>query len=345
MFSISSAIAGLAGAVYGHYIVTPDAADARFQRDGQDRGHGRDRRLRHLRRPRGRRGAGEHRADLSRLLTANGTSPSSPLIVIVLMRFSMEGIAGLLAPLWRRLWSIACLITISTCRRRLGCGGACRGARGVRRWREGAGAREVAGAGRHDGHVVGRHLGARATITCRPPAFDDSPEETLAYLRATAPPGWARRPRTSCGRRWPRIRAPMLRFLEDQTPLVFELVNHPDFYVEAPGGKLFGRMVSPTLISRYKLGRWWNKVRPSVKPQYFTYKEMIGGILKDPWRSRVPHGAGACLALPHGQGRAGQRADRRPAARLPRPWLRDPGQRRREASHCWRAAPSPASRP
>jgi branched-chain amino acid transport system permease protein len=26
-------------------------------------------------------------------------------IVIVLMRFSMEGIAGLLAPLWRRLWT------------------------------------------------------------------------------------------------------------------------------------------------------------------------------------------------------------------------------------------------
>jgi 3-oxosteroid 1-dehydrogenase len=31
----------------------------------------------------------------------------------------------------------------------------------------------------------------------------------------------------------------------------------------------------------------WNKVRPSVKPQFFTYKEMIGGILKDPWRAAL----------------------------------------------------------
>ena len=95
----------------------------------------------------------------------------------------------------------------------------------------------------------------------------------------------------------------MLRFLEDKTPLVFELVNHPDFYVEAPGGKLFGRMVSPTLISRYILGRWWNKVRPSVKPQFFTYKEMVGGILKDPCARVLQHGAVAGLALHRGQGR------------------------------------------
>jgi len=112
----------------------------------------------------------------------------------------------------------------------------------------------------------------------------DSPEETLTYLRATAPTGWAE----TEDELWQALAehsAPMLRFVEDKTALRFELVNHPDFYVEAPGGKLFGRMVSPTLISRYRLGRWSHKVRPSVKPQFFTYKEMIGGILKDPWRS------------------------------------------------------------
>ncbi len=117
----------------------------------------------------------------------------------------------------------------------------------------------------------------------------DSPEETLSYLRATAPPGWA----ADEDELWQALAehsATMLRFLEDKTPLVFELVNHPDFYVEAPGGKLFGRMVSPTLISRYILGRLWNKVRPSVKPQFFTYKEMIGGILKDPWRAALKLG-------------------------------------------------------
>src|SRR5436190_14829319 len=112
----------------------------------------------------------------------------------------------------------------------------------------------------------------------------DSAHETLAYLRATAPPGWAET-EDALWQALAQHSAPMLRFLEDETALRFELVNHPDFYVEAPGGKLFGRMVSPTLISRYRLGRWWHKVRPSVKPQFFTYKEMIGGILKDPWRA------------------------------------------------------------
>jgi 3-oxosteroid 1-dehydrogenase len=114
----------------------------------------------------------------------------------------------------------------------------------------------------------------------------DSPRETLAYLRATAPPGWAER-EDALWQALAEQAAPMLRFLEDNTPLKFELVNHPDFYVEAEGGRLFGRMVSPTLISRYRLGRLWNKVRPSVKPQFFTYKEMIGGILKDPWRAAL----------------------------------------------------------
>lgn len=114
--------------------------------------------------------------------------------------------------------------------------------------------------------------------------ISDSAEETLTYLRATAPPGWA----ATEDALWQALAehsAPMLRFLEDRTPLVFELVNHPDFYVEAPGGKLHGRMVSPTLISRYILGRWWNRVRKSVKPQFFTYKEMVSGVLKDPVRA------------------------------------------------------------
>src|ERR1043165_5476901 len=119
--------------------------------------------------------------------------------------------------------------------------------------------------------------------------LSDSPDETLTYIRAVSPPGW----RETEDELWQALAeqsAPMLRFLEDRTPLVFELVNHPDFYVEAPGGRLFGRMVSPTLISRYLLGRLWNKVRPSVKPQFFTYKEMIGGILKDPWRAGLKLG-------------------------------------------------------
>ena len=111
----------------------------------------------------------------------------------------------------------------------------------------------------------------------------------LAAIRATAPPGW-QKDEDELWRALAENSAPMLRLLEDKTPLRFELVNHPDFYVEAPGGKIFGRMVSPTVISKFLLGRLWNKVRPSVKPQYFTYKEMIGGILKDPWKAGLRMG-------------------------------------------------------
>jgi len=119
--------------------------------------------------------------------------------------------------------------------------------------------------------------------------IEDSAEETLTYLRATAPAGWAE----TEDELWQALAenaAPMLRFVEDHTPLVFELVNHPDFYVEAPGGKLAGRMVSPTLISRYRLGKLWNRVRKSVKPQFFTYKEMVNGVLKDPIRAALKLG-------------------------------------------------------
>lgn len=130
--------------------------------------------------------------------------------------------------------------------------------------------------------------------------IEDSPEETLTYLRATAPPGW----QETEDELWQALAenaAPMLRFIEDHTPLVFELVNHPDFYVEAPGGKLFGRMVSPTLISRYRLGRWWNRVRKSVKPQFFTYKEMVDGVLKDPVRAVLKLGPSLVWRVAAGQ--------------------------------------------
>src|SRR4029079_7375902 len=66
--------------------------------------------------------------------------------------------------------------------------------------------------------------------------LEDSAEETLTYIRAVSPPGW----RETEDELWQALAeqsAPMLRFLEDRTPLRFELVNHPDFYVEAPGGK------------------------------------------------------------------------------------------------------------
>ena len=114
----------------------------------------------------------------------------------------------------------------------------------------------------------------------------DSPEETLEYIKGAAPPGWEATEH-ELWRVLAEQSAPMLKFLEEETPLRFELVNHPDLYAEAPGGKPFGRMVSTTPISRFRLGRWWNRVRPSVKTQLFTYKELVDGVLKHPVRGAL----------------------------------------------------------
>ncbi|MDP2331494.1 MAG: FAD-dependent oxidoreductase [Reyranella sp.] len=111
----------------------------------------------------------------------------------------------------------------------------------------------------------------------------DSPEETLEYIRGAAPPGW-QKDEDELWQVLAEQSAPMLRFLEDETPLRFELVNHPDLYAEVPGGRKFGRMVSTLPISRFLLGRLWNRVRPSVKTQLFTYRELVDGVLKNPVR-------------------------------------------------------------
>ena len=146
------------------------------------------------------------------------------------------------------------------------------------------------------------------------------------------------------GRHWPRSSPPMLRFLEDKTPLAFELVNHPDFYVEAPGGKLFGRMVSPTLISRYILGRL---VEPRAQVGEAAVLHLQGDGRRRAQGSaarRAEDGPGLVWRVVAGKVGPRQRADRRPDARLPRPWLHHPDGCRREAAHDRRRTSSPASR-
>lgn len=104
IFSISSAIAGLAGAVYGHYIVTltPQMLDfsemAKIVVMVVIGGFG------------SFVGPVVGAAPVNMVLTylasfGEWNLAFFALIVIVLMRFSMEGIAGLLTPLWNRLWS------------------------------------------------------------------------------------------------------------------------------------------------------------------------------------------------------------------------------------------------
>src|SRR5262249_50087689 len=72
------------------------------------------------------------------------------------------------------------------------------------------------------------------------------------------------------------------------TPLRFELVHHPDLYVEAPGGKLSGRMVSPRALSRRLAGPWRRRIRGSPLPQIFTYRELVlGTVFTQPIRTAL----------------------------------------------------------
>ena len=112
--------------------------------------------------------------------------------------------------------------------------------------------------------------------------LQDSTDEALTYLRAVAPDAWAEVEEPL----WRAFveRAPnTLAFLEAHTPLEFELVHHPDPDVEAPGGKVHGRMLSPRLISRNILGPWRDRIRPFTRGQLFTYSELVvGPVLSRP---------------------------------------------------------------
>ncbi|MQT15403.1 FAD-dependent oxidoreductase [Rhizobiales bacterium Sp-1] len=115
--------------------------------------------------------------------------------------------------------------------------------------------------------VPANHIAASAGIS-------DSREDAIRYLRAVAPDGWAA---TEDGR-WRAFVAAapdMLRFLSDNTPLDFRLINEPDPYSEAPGGRRFGRMVSPMPLSRRRLGRYGPRLRRSTLPHLFTYQEVV----------------------------------------------------------------------
>jgi 3-oxosteroid 1-dehydrogenase len=118
----------------------------------------------------------------------------------------------------------------------------------------------------------------------RAAGLDDSPDEALAYLRATAPPGWQNAEEAL----WQAFVAhapPMLAFLEAQTPLRFELVQYPDLYPDAPGGKARGRMLSPLLLQRSLADPWRNRIRSSPVPRSLTFRDVNSGtVLRAPLR-------------------------------------------------------------
>lgn len=102
----------------------------------------------------------------------------------------------------------------------------------------------------------------------------DSREEALDYIRAVAPEGW----RDVEEPLWAAFvdHAPqMLSFVEDQTPLRFTPSFEPDPYVEAPGGKPFGRMLSPRPLAARSIGTWRKRIRGPMFSPWLNYEELI----------------------------------------------------------------------
>lgn len=106
----------------------------------------------------------------------------------------------------------------------------------------------------------------------RAAGIDDSPEDALEYLRTTAPQGWAET-EDELWRGLAMHSAAMLAFVEQHTPLQFALTIESDVYVERPGGKARGRMVSPKPLRRRVAGPYARHLRGSTLPHIFTYQE------------------------------------------------------------------------
>lgn len=100
----------------------------------------------------------------------------------------------------------------------------------------------------------------------------DSREEALDYIRAIAPDGWHNVEEPL----WVAFvdHAPeMLAFVEENSPLRFAPSLEADPYVEAPGGKRFGRMLSPRPVGALPLGAWRRRIRGPMFSPWINYEE------------------------------------------------------------------------
>jgi len=123
-----------------------------------------------------------------------------------------------------------------------------------------------------------------ANHVARAAGIADSEEEALTYLRSAAPEGWEAQ-EDPLWRAFVRQAPRMLRFVEEHTPLRYELTDEPDPFGEHPGGcKENGRMVSPRALSRRVAGPYAKSLRRSTLPHLFTYREMLD---HDPFHTPV----------------------------------------------------------
>jgi len=119
--------------------------------------------------------------------------------------------------------------------------------------------------------IPANHIASAAGVS-------DSKQEAIDYLRAVQPADWAE---TEGARHRAFVEnAPaMLKFVSENTPIDFRLIDEPDPYVEAPGGKKYGRMLSPMPLSRRLLGQYARRIRRSTLPHVFTYQENVNSDL------------------------------------------------------------------
>lgn len=116
--------------------------------------------------------------------------------------------------------------------------------------------------------------------------LDDDAQQAGEYLLAASPPGWEQeRPLLQA---FADAAAPTLLFLEQYTPLRFEIIPEPDPFTELPGGKPYGRMLSPKPLSRRLLGPWKGQLRASTLPHRFSYGDNFrNDLYHDPVRSGI----------------------------------------------------------
>jgi 3-oxosteroid 1-dehydrogenase len=115
--------------------------------------------------------------------------------------------------------------------------------------------------------IPGNHIAAAAGLS-------DSKEEALAYLRAVQSPEWSQK-EDALFQAFVAKAPETLKFICENTPIDFRLIDEPDPYVEATGGKKGGRMLSPMPLSRRLLGSYAGRLRRSTLPHLFTYQENV----------------------------------------------------------------------
>jgi succinate dehydrogenase/fumarate reductase flavoprotein subunit len=77
--------------------------------------------------------------------------------------------------------------------------------------------------------------------------------------------------------------APMVRYVEDHTPLKFRPLTMPDYNAQLPGGKMGGRTLEAVMFPSSDLGEWANKLRisPTLPAPVYIEEASRGGVVSE----------------------------------------------------------------